>query len=171
MSIRRRATIAAAAAAIGASAVLAGLAASGQHASADPQGQLTLDSQLTAIQFFSSSGPISGFPTTLIPGDRIIGQDQITQNGQPAGHDNEVCTVSFNRDVLCQDIVILTGQGDLQATWTLQWPANTPEGPPTFDGVIDGGTGSFNSAHGTFHAANVPGGDTQITIALGEDQQ
>ena len=27
---------------------------------------------------------------------------------------NEACTVSFGRDVLCQDIIILTGQGDLQ---------------------------------------------------------
>jgi hypothetical protein len=42
------------------------------------------------------------------------------QHGKTAGHDNEACTASFHRDVLCQDIVVLNGQGDLQASWTLQ---------------------------------------------------
>jgi hypothetical protein len=73
--------------------------------------------------------------------------------------------------VLCQDIIILTGQGDLQASWTLQWLATGPQGPPSFDGVIDGGTAHFAAAHGTFHAATLPDGDTQITAMTGAGQR
>jgi hypothetical protein len=106
-----------------------------------------------------------------VPGDRIIGQDRILQHGRPAGHDNEVCTVSFGRDVLCQDIIVLTGQGDLQASWTLQWPATGTQGPASFDGVIDGGTAHFAAAHGTFHAATLPDGDMQVTAVIDAGQR
>lgn len=121
---------------------VAGCAAATAAAQTTPQppGQLTFASQLTAIQFFTVSGPITGFPTKLpVPGDRIIGQDRILQHGRAAGHDNEACTISFDRDVLCQDIIILPGQGDLEASWTVQWPATGTRGPASFDGVIDGG--------------------------------
>jgi hypothetical protein len=151
----------------------AGCAAGTVAAQADPgaPGQLTFASQLTAIQFFTADGPITGFPTRpLVPGDRIIGQDRILQDGRAAGHDNEACTVSFGRDVLCQDIVILDGQGDLQTSWTFQWPAAGTRGPASFDGVIDGGTGRFAAAHGTFHAATLPDGDMQITAVIGAGQ-
>jgi hypothetical protein len=100
-------------------------------------------------------------------GGGCCGQDRILQNGKPAGHDNETCTVSFGRDVLCQDIIILTGQGDLRASWTIQWPAAGTRGPASFDGVIDGGTAHFAAAHGTFHAATLPDGDMQITAEIG----
>jgi hypothetical protein len=148
---------------------VAGTAAAAAAAQAAPHapGQLTFASQLTAIRFFTASGPITGFPTSpLAPGDRIIGQDRILQHGRAAGHDNEACTVSFGRDVLCQDIVIFTGQGDLQASWTVRWPAAGTRGPASFDGVIDGGTGRFAAAHGTFHAATLPDGDTRITAEI-----
>jgi hypothetical protein len=153
---------------------VAGGAAGTAAAQATPYtpGQLTFTSQLTAIQFFTASGPITGFPTSpLVPGDRIIGQDRIRQEGRPAGHDNEACTVSFDRDVLCQDIIILNGQGDLQASWTVQWPATGTRGPASFDGVIDGGTAHFAAAHGTFHAAALPGGGMQITAVFGAGQR
>lgn len=153
---------------------VAGCAAATAAAQTTPQppGQLTLASQLTAIQFFSASGPITGFPTKpLVPGDRIIGQDRILQHGRPAGHDNEACTISFDRDVLCQDIIILPGQGDLEASWTVQWPATGTQGPASFDGVIDGGTAHFAAAHGTFHAATLPDGDMQITAMIDAGQR
>jgi hypothetical protein len=153
---------------------VAGCAARMAAAQATPQatGQLTFASQLTAIRFFTASGPITGFPTSpLVPGDRIIGQDRILQDGRAAGHDNEACTVSFNRDVLCQDIVILTGQGDLQTSWTIRWPATGTRGPASFDGVIDGGTAHFATAHGTFHAATLPDGDMQITAVIDAGQR
>ena len=153
---------------------VAGCAAGTAAAQATPQatGQLTFASQLTAIRFFTASGPITGFPTSpLVPGDRIIGQDRILQHGRAVGHDNEACTVSFDRDVLCQDFIILTGQGDLQASWTIQWPATGTRGPASFDGVIDGGTAHFAAAHGTFHAATLPDGDIQITAEVGAGQR
>jgi len=167
MQIRTRV----AAGALAALAVAGTPAAAAQAAPRTP-GQLTFASQLTAIQFFTASGPITGFPTTpLVPGDRIIGQDRILQHGRPAGHDNEACTVSFGRDVLCQDFIILTGQGDLQASWTFQWPATGTRGPASFDGVIDGGTAHFAAAHGTFHAATLPDGDMQLTAEIGAGQR
>ena len=145
--------------------------AAAAQASAHAPGQLTFASQLTAIRFFTNSGPITGFPTKpLVPGDRIIGQDRILQNGKPAGHDNEACTVSFHRDVLCQDIVVLNGQGDLQASWTLQWPAGHGV-PSSFDGIIDGGTLHFAAAHGSFRAATLPDGDMRITAVINAGQR
>ncbi len=145
--------------------------AAAAQASAHAPGRLTFVSQLTAIRFFTNSGPMTGFPTKpLVPGDRIIGQDRILQNGKAAGHDNEVCTLSFHRDVLCQDIVVLNGQGDLQASWTIQWPATGP-GPATFGGIIDGGTSHFAAAHGSFHAATLPNGDVRITAVINADQR
>jgi hypothetical protein len=153
---------------------VAGCAAGTAAAQGTPPapGQLTLASKLTAIRFFTASGPITGFPNSpLVPGDRIIGQDRILQHGRPAGHDNEACTVSFGRDVLCQDFIILTGQGDLQASWTFQWPASGTRGPASFDGVIDGGTAHFAAAHGTFHAATLPDGDMQLTAEIGAGQR
>jgi hypothetical protein len=150
----------------------AGTAAAAAQAAPRTPGQLTFTSQLTAIQFFTASGPITGFPASpLVPGDRIIGQDRILQHGRATGRDNEACTVSFGRDVLCQDFIILTGQGDLQASWTFRWPAAGTRGPGSFDGVIDGGTAHFAAAHGTFHAAMLPDGDMQITAVIGAGQR
>ena len=73
--------------------------------------------------------------------------------------------------MLCQDIVILSGQGDLQTSWTFQWPATGTRGPASFDGVIDGGTAQFAAAHGTFHAATLPDGDIQITAMIDAGQR
>jgi hypothetical protein len=155
--------------ALAALAVAGGAAAAATAQAAAPAaGTLTLTSQLTALQFFSNTGPITGWPTApLVPGDRIVGQDRILRDGLPAGHDNEACTVSFNRDVLCQDILILDGQGDIQVSWTFRWPDTGS--PASFDGIIDGGTGSFRAAHGWFHAQALPGGDLKITATINGD--
>jgi hypothetical protein len=159
--------------ALGALAVLAvaggaAAAAATAQAATPADGTLTVTAQLTALQFFSNTGPITGWPTApLVPGDRIVGQDRILRDGMPAGHDNEACTVSFNRDVLCQDILILDGQGDLQASWTFRWPATGS--PASFDGIIDGGTGSFRAAHGWFHAQALPDGGEKITAIINAD--
>lgn len=142
----------------------AGVAAA--QASADTSGQLTFDLHQTALQFFSNTGPITGFPTSpLVPGDRVVGQDRLLVGGKPAGHDNEACTVAFTGDVLCQDIAIFDGRGDVQVSWSFQWPATGS--PTSFDGVVDGGTGAFAGAHGTYHAQALPDGDLQITASIG----
>ena len=44
-------------------------------------------------------------------------------------------------------------------------------GPGSFDGVIDGGTGRFAAAHGTFHAATLPDSDMQITAMIDAGQR
>ena len=144
----------------------AGVAAA--RASAGTPEQLTFDLQPAALRFFTSTGPITGFPTgPLAPGDRVIGQERLLQDGIPAGHDNEVCTVAFARDVVCQDIVIFDGRGDVQASWSFRWPATGNRGPASFDGIIGGGTGVFRDAHGAFHAQALPDGDLRITATIG----
>ena len=69
--------------------------------------------------------------------------------------------------MLCQDIVILDGRGDVQASWSVRWPATGSTGPASFDGIIDGGTGTLAHASGTFHARTLPDGDLQITANIG----
>ena len=141
-------------------------AAAAQAAAPAPR-HLTVVLQRTAIAFFSNTGPINGWPTTpLVPGDRVIGQDRILQNGRQLGRDNEACTIAFTRDVLCQDIAVLPGRGDLQTNWTFRWPRSGTQGPPSYNGVINGGTGTFAAADGTFHAQNQPKGE-RLTLTIG----
>jgi hypothetical protein len=150
-----------------ASAATGQVGAATAHASAR---QLTFLLQPTDLKFFSNTGPISGFPTSpLVPGDRVIGQDRILRGGKVAGHDDEVCTIAFGRDAVCQDMVILGGLGDIQVSWTFQWPASGNRGPASFTGVIDGGTGRFRTAHGTYRADALPDGDLRITATMTGD--
>src|SRR5262245_17881106 len=154
-----------AALAVAGGATAATAAAAAAPAAAPAAGPLTLTVRPSALQFVTAAGPVTGpLAAPLAPGDRIIGQDRILRGGTPAGRDNEACTVSFNRDVLCQDIIILDGQGDVQASWTLRWPATGS--PASFDGIIEGGTGTFRAAHGWFHAQAQPGGDLIITATI-----
>src|SRR5215469_8454675 len=170
------AALAAAALAGGAAGVAAAQAsahpatAATARASAPAPRHLTVVLQRTAIAFFSNTGPIKGWPTTpLVPGDRVIGQDRILQHGRPVGRDNEACTIAFTRDVLCQDIAVLPGRGDLQTSWTVRWPRSGTQGPPSFNGVIDGGTGTFAAAEGTFHAQTQANGEL-FTLTIGGDR-
>ena len=157
-------------AALAAVALAGGAAAAQASASVPAPRHLTVVLQATALQFFGNSGPIP-FPTKtspLVPGDRVIGQDRILQDGRPVGRDNEACTVAFGRDVLCQDIAVLPGRGDLQTSWTFRWPA-TGQPPASFDGIIDGGTGAFAAAGGTYHAQNQPNGE-RLTFTFSTDR-
>jgi hypothetical protein len=163
------AAVALAGGAAGAAAAQASASAPMAQASAPAPRQLTVVLQETALQFFGNTGPIP-FPTKtspLAPGDRVIGQDRILQDGRPAGRDNEACTVAFTRDVLCQDIAVLPGRGDLQTNWTFRWPASG-QPPASFDGIIDGGTGAFAAARGTYHAQNQPNGEL-LTFTFSSD--
>ena len=173
MTMRTRIAVALAVVAVVGGAAGVASAATGQagaataHASAR---QLTFLSQRTDLEFFSNTGPISGFPTSpLVPGDRVIGQDRILQGGKVVGHDDEVCTIAFGRDAVCQDMFILGGLGDIQASWTFQWAASGNRGQASFTGVIDGGTGRFRTAHGTFRADALPDGEQRITATMTGD--
>ena len=55
----------------------------------------------------------------------------------------------------------------MQVSWSFRWPATGAQGPASFDGIVDGGTGAFATAHGTFHAHALPNGNLQITAAIG----
>jgi hypothetical protein len=152
-------------------AVLAGGAsAAAAQTSAPAPGHLTFDVQGTAMKFFSNTGPMGPpTPTTpLVPGDRVIAAGRWFQDGKPVGHDDEVCTEAFGRDALCQDMLMLWGQGDLHSSYDFRWPASG-RGPAGFDGVIDGGTGRFRAAHGWFHYQILPNGHEQIAVTISGD--
>ena len=97
----------------------------------------------------------------------MVGRDDLLQSGVVVGHDFESCTVGFELHVLCDDMLSLHNRGDLHATWTFQWPATGNSGPPSFDGVIDGGTATLRNSAGDFHAVALsPGRDLQVTATL-----
>jgi hypothetical protein len=120
------------------------------------------------LEFVTAAGASSQLPTRpLSAGDRVVGRDDILQLGAVVGHDLESCTVGFELQVLCDDMLSLDHRGDLHATWTFQWPATGTSGPPSFDGVIDGGTEAFRNAAGDFHAVALsPGQDLRMTATL-----
>jgi hypothetical protein len=152
--------------ALAAAAVVAGGAtAAAAQASAPKPGHLTFDIQGTAMKFFSNTGPMGPPTKALVPGDRVIAAGRWFQDGKPVGHDDEVCTEAFGRDALCQDMLILWGQGDLHSSYDFRWPASGRL-PASFDGVIDGGTGRFRAAHGWFHYQTLPNGHEQITVTI-----
>jgi hypothetical protein len=148
-----------------ATATAAGLAVAGPSAQAETA--LSFVTHQTNIEFVTGSGA-SPFPTgPLAPGDRIIGRDDVLRGRSVTGSDYEACTVTFGLNVLCEDMVSLTGRGGLHVSWTFQWPsAPGSPGPAAWDGVVDGGTGTFSDAHGSFHAAALPNSDISITADL-----
>ena len=152
---------------VSAAAVVAAavLAAAGPSAKAETD--LSFVTHQANIEFVTAT-EATQFPTgPLAPGDRIIGRDDILRGRSVIGHDYEACTVTFGLNVLCEDMVSLTGRGDLHVTWTFQWPsAPGSTGPTAWDGVVDGGTGSFSEAHGSFHAAPLASGDISITADI-----
>jgi hypothetical protein len=121
----------------------------------------------TQVEFLSLSGASSRFPTgPLAAGDRVLGSDDLLQGGSTVGHDYEVCTVTFDLHLLCDDMLSFTNKGDLHVTWEFQWPATSSRGPSTFDGVIDGGTSTYRNARGDFHAVALPDRDLEMTATI-----
>jgi hypothetical protein len=152
-------------AAAAAAAAAAAIATAGPSAQAETA--LSFVTHQANLEFVTGSGA-SPFPTgPLAPGDRIIGRDDILRGRSVIGNDYEACTVTFGLNVLCEDMVSLTGRGDLHVSWTFQWPsAPGSPGPTAWDGVVDGGTGAFSDAHGSFHAAALANGDISITADI-----
>ena len=97
-------------------------------------------------EYVTAAGSTSVFPGRLQPGDRILTRDSLLRGGRSIGYDDELCTVTYDNDELCQVMLVLPGKGQIQASWLwIRWPSN-------FTGVIDGGTGAFTHAQGQFTA-------------------
>jgi hypothetical protein len=111
-------------------------------------------------EYLTAAGSSSVFPGRLQPGDRILSRDSLLQGGHSVGYADEVCTTTVDNHFLCQVMVVLPGQGQVQASWLLlHWPDG-------YTGVIDGGTGHFANARGTFTYSPEPNGTAKIAVRL-----
>jgi hypothetical protein len=111
------------------------------------------------IEYLTSVGSTSVFPGRLQTGDRILSRDILLQRGRSVGYGDELCTVTFGSNELCQEALVWPGKGQLEASWLWNWPH-------PFSGVIDGGTGTFAHARGDFSATLLPNGEPRITATL-----
>lgn len=147
--------------------VIAGCnATSAKESSAGKTTQITLTGSQTNLQFVTAGGQSVQYPTEpLSPGDRVLGLDSIFQAGAKVGHDYETCTVGFNLEVLCQDMLTVTNQGDMLISWEFTWPASGSP-PSSWQGVIAGGTGTYRGAAGDYLAILQPDQTFRIKITL-----
>jgi hypothetical protein len=162
----RALTLAAFVALVGAGAVVL----TTSHSNASTPTSVTVDVHATNIEFLTASGATTGYPRTpLVTGDRVVGRDQLLQSGSAVGHDDEICTVGFDNEVVCDDVLALTNRGDLHVAWMFQWPSTGNGGPKTFDGVVDGGTSQYRNARGSFHATALTNGGVHIAVTINEN--
>ena len=135
---------------------LAGVAATVNEdgaASAPPPKTLVVDSRPTELMFISPSGTTTALPTgPLAIGSRVLGQNLDYERKSLVGTDFEQCTVTFNLNALCDDMLEFRDGSDIRVSWTFRWPASGSSGPKSFDGVILGGTRAWRGAYGDFHA-------------------
>ena len=117
-------------------------------------------------EYVTAAGSTSVFPGRLQTGDRIFTRDLLLDRGHSIGYDNELCTVTFDDNDLCQTIVVLPGKGQIQASWLWIDRNASTYGPAHFNGVIDGGTGTFADARGQFSASLLPTGTLTFAATL-----
>jgi hypothetical protein len=121
---------------------------------------LSFVAQNQGREFLTAAGPSSVWPGRLQPGDRILSRDALLQRDHSVGYGDELCTVTVDNHFLCQVMVVLPGEGQIQVSWLeLHWPDG-------YTGVIDGGTGHFANAKGTFTYTQAPNGIAKITVRL-----
>jgi len=82
------------------------------------------------------------------------------------GYDNELCTAVVDNNDYCEVTLVLSGKGQIQVSWLWIGRNGSLYGPPSFSGVIDGGTGAYSSAHGQFDAEVLANGQLQLSAAL-----
>ena len=145
-------------------AALAGWLVNGALAAGDSK--LTLRVQPTEHAFVTQSGTTSTFPGYLSPGDRALSRDALLSGSTVVGYDNELCTAVLDSNDYCEATLVLAGKGQLQASWLWIGRNGSLNGPPSFAGVIVGGTGAYASAHGQFDANVLPNGQLQLSAAL-----
>jgi hypothetical protein len=121
----------------------------------------------SAPEYISSSGATSTtFPDRLNTGDRIFSNDRLSDGHHQVGYSNEICTVTFNANDLCQVVGYITGKGEFEATWLWIGRNTSTYGPHHFSGVFDGGTGAFAHAHGQFEATVLANGSLRFFASL-----
>lgn len=141
-------------------AAVAALFVANAQAARRPSTLRFIDGPNQGRQFLTAAGASSVYPGRLQPGDRILSRDTFLHEGHLVGYDDEVCTVTVDDHFLCQIMAELRGRGQIHASWLLlHWPDG-------FTGVIDGGTGHFANAAGTFTYTPEPNGPAKITIRL-----
>jgi hypothetical protein len=149
---------------LGIAVAAVGLSVGASSALAKP-GTLTVVAKGTETVFVTHSGLVtSKYPGALVTGDRIFTEGKDFIAGKAAGFDNEECTVTFNGNDFCHDVAVLPGRGEIELTYLLVGRNHSAAGQKQFSGIIDGGTGEFENAHGTFQAA---GYGAIVTVPLG----
>ena len=128
--------------------------------------RLTLRIQPTENEFVTQTGTTSSFPGHLSPGDRALSRDALISGSTVVGYDNELCTATLDNNDYCEVTLVLSGKGQIQASWLWIGRNGSLYGPPSFSGVIVGGTGAYSSAHGQFDAEVLPNGQLQLSAAL-----
>jgi hypothetical protein len=129
--------------------------------------EFTVVSHLTNFEFAQAKG------TSLVPslpfvvGDRFMFRTDLIENGSNVGYTNEMCTVIFNDNVMCDEIYALTNRGDLHITTLLRGAAGPSSIPKAADLIVDGGTFAFRNAHGSAHIVTLPNGDQSVAFSLG----
>ena len=127
---------------------------------AKPTPTLSLVAHNRGLEFITAAGSTTAYPGHLQIGDRILARDTLTQGNRSVGYDDELCTVTFDNQELCQDTMVLPGTGQIEANWLwTDWPSG-------FTGVIDGGTGTFARAKGEVTATPLAGGALKLTATL-----
>jgi hypothetical protein len=153
---------------LGVALAAVGLSAAASSAPAKPGTLTVISGGISRMAFVSDTGKVSfHYPGgALVTGDRIFvtGEDFI--GGKVAGFDNEACTVTFNGNDLCHDVVVLTGRGDIGLTYLLIDRNHSAAGPRRWSGIIDG-TGEFQNVHGSFQAIVLENGAVKVTLPLG----
>jgi hypothetical protein len=127
---------------------------------AKPTPTLSLVAHNRGLEFITAAGSTTAYPGHLQIGDRILARDALTQGNRSVGYDDELCTVTFGNQELCQDTIVLPGTGQIEANWLwTDWPSG-------FTGAIDGGTGTFAHAKGQFTATPLSAGALRLTARL-----
>jgi hypothetical protein len=146
-------------------AALVGWLVNGALAAGDDS-KLTLRLQPTEHAFVTQSGTTSTFPGYLGPGARALSRDALLSGSTVVGYDNELCTAVLDSNDYCEVTLVLSGKGQIQASWLWIGRNGSLYGPPSFSGVIVGGTGAYASAHGQFDANVLPNGQLQLSATL-----
>jgi hypothetical protein len=146
-------------------AALAGWLVNGALAAGDDS-KLTLRLQPLEHAFVTQSGTTSTFPGQLGPGDRALSRDALLSGNTVVGYDNELCTAVLDDNDYCEVTLVLPGKGQIQASWLWIGRNGSLYGPPSFSGVIVGGSGAYSGARGQFDAKVLPNGQLQLSAAL-----